>query len=180
MLRMQTNCLICLIRVFKVKEQFQMTKVFNSKVLNHKQWGSSHWVILINDTYDNSQKGLCSSLLLRDSEWLGKSNTEYTELLVFSNFVETSKKAINLVIRLFDSPSLPNFCVTLFFWMTFNEGTTEKAIENTSKVKSFVYFFKDYAIVYTFSQKFIWNPIIPPNHPSRRVMHILYLHIVDM
>ena len=177
---MQTNWLICLIRVIKVKEQFKMTKVFNSKVLNHKLWGSSHRVMLINDTYDNSQKDLCSSLSLRDSEWLGESNTEYTELLVFSNFVGTSKKVLNLLIRLFDSPSFSTFFLTLFFWMTFKEGTTERTIENTFKVISFVYFFKDYAIVHTFSRKVTWNPVIPPNHSSRRVMRILYLHIVDM
>ena len=122
---MQTNWLICFIRVFKVKEQLKMTKVCNSKVLNHKLYGSSHRAMLINNTYNNSQKGLCSSLLLMDSKWLGKSEAEYSELLVFSNFLESSKKVLNLVIRLFDCSSLPPFWVTSFFWMTFNEGTTE-------------------------------------------------------
>ena len=138
---MQTNWLICFIRVFKVKEQLKMTKVCNSKVLNHKLYGSSHRAMLINNTYNNSQKGLCSSLLLMDSKWLGKSEAEYSELLVFSNFLETFKKVLNLVIRLFDYSSLPPFWVTSFFWMTFNEEITEKAIEYATKVKSFVYFF---------------------------------------
>ena len=34
-----------------------------------------------------------------------------------------------------------------------NEETIEKAIENTTAVKSFVYFFKDRTIVQTFSRK---------------------------
>ena len=180
MLRMQTNWLICLIRVFKVREQFKMTKVFNSKVLNHKLWGSSHRMMLINDTYVNSQKDLCCSLLLRDSEWLGKSNTEYTELSVFSNFVEKFVQERPQSSNSFVWFPLPSHFLRDFFWMTFNKGTTEKAIENTSKVKSFVYFFEEYAIVHTFSRKVTWNPVIPPNHSSRRVMCILYLQIVDM
>ena len=119
---MQTNWLIFLIRVFKFKQQFKMTKVCNSKVLNYKLYGSSHQAMLINNTYNNSEKCLYSSLLL---------NTEYSALLVFSNFVKT----------FFDSLSFPLFFMTSYFWMTFNEGATEKAVENTTKTEKFCILF---------------------------------------
>ena len=45
-----------------------MTKVCNSKALNHKLYEGSHLAILVNNTYNNSRKGLCSSVLLMDSK----------------------------------------------------------------------------------------------------------------
>ena len=61
---MQTNLLICLTRVFKVKGQLTMTKVCNSKVLYYKLHRSINRAVLIKNTYDNSQKSLYSSLIL--------------------------------------------------------------------------------------------------------------------
>ena len=67
------------------------------------------------NTYNNSQKGLRSFLLLMDSKRMRKSNTENSKLLVFLNFVETFKKVLNLVTLLFDPPHVSPFCVTSFF-----------------------------------------------------------------
>ena len=157
-----------------------MAKVCNSKILNHKLYESNHRAMLINNTYNDSQKGLRSSISFMDSKWLGKSKIEYRDILVFSNFVETSKKALNLVMYLFDYPSLLTFWVTSFFWMTLTKGPQKTAMKNTTKVKSLVYFFKKlYNSTYIFP-KSCTKPANPPCHFSRRVLRILYLHIIDM
>ena len=80
---------------------------------------------------------------------------------------------------MFHPPSFTPFCVTSHFWMTSNEGTTEKAIENTTKGKIFVYlFWRLCNSIYIFTKGYM-NPVIPATHPSSRVLCILYLHIVD-
>ena len=107
----------------------------NSNVLNYKLKGSNHWVIIT--PIITLKRGIRSSLLLMDCKWMCKGNTENSKLLVFSNFVETSKKVFNLITLLFDPPSLPPFGVTSFFEWVLTRGP----IENTGKEKSFVILF---------------------------------------
>ena len=101
-----------------------------------------------------------------------KSNTGNSKFLVFLTFVKTSKKVLSLVTPFFDLPSLPPFCVTSCF--EWRRGP----IENTAKVESFVYiFWRLCNSTYIFLKSY---HVIPPNHSSRRVLCILYLHIVDV
>ena len=119
------------------------------------------------------KKGLLSSLLVMDSKSMLRSNTENSKLLVFSNFVETSKKVLSLVARLFDLLSLPPFYVTLFFEWVLTRGP----IEHTAKMKSFVILFDDYAIVHTFSQKVTWTLSSLPTTPLEEVC-AFYIYIL--
>ena len=87
-----------------------------------------------------------------------KSNIENRKLLVFSNFVEIAKKVFNLVTLLFDFLSLLRFLRDFIFW---NEGTTEKAIENIAKMKSFAYLYWRLCN----STKVTWGlSSLPPTH----------------
>ena len=77
---------------------------------------------------------------------------------------------------MFDPPSLPPFCVTSFFEWILTRGQTE----NTAKVKSFVCLFWQLCnITYIFPKSYL-NPVIPPDHSSRRVLCILYSLIVGV
>ena len=102
-----------------------------------------------------------------------KSNTENSKFLVVSIFVKTSKKVLNLATLLFDPSYLPPYCVNSFFeW-------TRGPIENTAKVKSFVYISYDYTIVPTFSRKVTWTL---SSLPTTRLEEFFtfYIYILQM
>ena len=68
------------------------------------------------------------------------------------------------------------FCVTSIFGWILTRGP----IENTAKVKRFVYIFWQLCnSIYIFTKSYM-NPVIHPNHSFRRVLCILYLHTVDV
>ena len=133
-----------------------MAKVCKSKILNHKLYESNHWAMIIKNTYNDSQKGLRASISFMDSKRLEKIKIEYKDILVFSNFVETSKTTLNLLMYLFDYPSLPTFWVTSSFWITLTKGPQKTSIENTTS-ELLVNFLKNCAPVHKFSKKLAHN-----------------------
>ena len=146
---------------------------YDSKVLNYKIYGSKHRVFIT--PIITHKRGLRSSLLLMDIKRMRKINTENSKLSVFCNFLETSKKVLNLVTLLFDPPSLYPFCVTSFFEWVLTRGP----VENTAKVKSFVIlFWRLFYSIYTISQKVTWTLPSPPPITPLDEFFAFYIYIL--
>ena len=135
--------------------------------MNYKLYESSHRVMI--KPIITSKRGLRSSLSLMDSKWMRKSITKNSELLVFSDFVGTSAKGLNLVTLLF-----PPFWRDFIFWKACNEGTAENAIKNTVYI-----FWRLCNSAFIFPKSYI-KFVITLTHSSRRVLCIRYFYIFQI